>query len=208
MVTGVQTCALPISHPGRKLLSQYKLDAAIELAESLIDAGESVVIVTNFIESADILRNHFKDSCCEIRGGMSDSNKQISVDEFQNKNKKVCILNMQAGGVGITLTAAHAMIIVDYAWLPADMIQVEDRICRSGQTEHCMIYYIYCINSILDSLFIDMISDKSANIDTVVDNVENTFNLNDEKTNNATFIEALKDRIKATKPKKTRKTKK
>ena len=193
---------------GRKLLSQYKLDSAIDLAESLLGSGESVVIVTNFVETADLLKDHFKDICCEIRGGMGDTAKQQAIDDFQNKKKTVCILNMMAGGVGITLTAAHTMIIIDYAWLPSDMVQVEDRICRSGQTELCMIYYIYCINSILDSLFIEMISDKSANIDVVVDNTENTFNLIDEKNNNSTFIDALKAKISATKPaKKTRKKK-
>lgn len=185
---------------GRKMLSLYKIDAAIDLAETLMDAGESVVIVTNFVDSADILRDHFKDTCCEIRGGMSDQAKQQAIDDFQAKKKTVCILNMQAGGVGITLTAAHTMIIIDYAWVPSDMVQVEDRICRTGQTESCMIYYIYCMGSILDSLFIEMISDKSANIDTVVDNVDNTFDLSSEKDENFTFIEALKDKIKATKP--------
>lgn len=185
---------------GRKMLSLYKIDAAIDLAETLMDAGESVVIVTNFVDSADILRDHFKDTCCEIRGGMSDQAKQQAIDDFQAKKKTVCILNMQAGGVGITLTAAHTMIIIDYAWVPSDMVQVEDRICRTGQTESCMIYYVYCMSSILDSLFIEMISDKSANIDTVVDNVDNTFDLSSEKDSNFTFIEALKDKIKATKP--------
>ena len=184
---------------GRKMLSMYKLDAAIDLAETLIDAGESVVIVTNFVDSADLLKDHFKDSCCEIRGGMSDQAKQQAIDDFQNKKKTVCVLNMQAGGVGITLTAAHTMIIIDYAWVPSDMVQVEDRICRTGQTESCMIYYIYCMNSILDSLFIEMISSKSANIDTVVDNVDNTFDLQSEKDTHFTFIDALKDRISSTK---------
>lgn len=184
---------------GRKMLSMYKLDAAIELAETLIDAGESVVIVTNFVDSADLLKDHFKDSCCEIRGGMSDQSKQQAIDDFQNKKKTVCVLNMQAGGVGITLTAAHTMIIIDYAWVPSDMVQVEDRICRTGQTESCMIYYVYCMNSILDSLFIEMISSKSANIDTVVDNVDNTFDLQSEKDTHFTFIDALKDRISSTK---------
>lgn len=184
---------------GRKMLSMYKLDAAIELAETLVDAGESVVIVTNFVDSADLLKDHFKDNCCEIRGGMSDQAKQQAIDDFQNKKKTVCVLNMQAGGVGITLTAAHTMIIIDYAWVPSDMVQVEDRICRTGQTESCMIYYVYCMNSILDSLFIEMISSKSANIDTVVDNVDNTFDLQSEKDTHFTFIDALKDRISSTK---------
>ena len=79
------------------------------------------------------------------------------------------------------------------------MVQVEDRICRTGQTESCMIYYVYCMNSILDSLFIEMISSKSANIDTVVDNVDNTFDLQSEKDTHFTFIDALKDRISSTK---------
>ena len=180
---------------GRAILSKYKVDAAIDLAETLLDAGESVVIVTNFVESADILKNHFKDKCCEIRGGMGDAAKQKSIDDFQSKKKTVCILNMVAGGVGITLTAAHTMIIIDYAWLPSDMIQVEDRICRSGQKELCMIYYIYCVESTLDSLFIRMISDKSANIDLVVDDLDNTFDLDSEKESCNTYIEALKQEI-------------
>lgn len=181
---------------GRQLLSNYKIDTAIDLAESLIESGENVVLVTNFIESADVLKAHFKDKACEIRGGLSDTAKQKAIDDFQSKKVPVCILNMQAGGVGITLTAAHTMIIVDYAWLPSDMIQVEDRICRSGQTESCIIYYIYCINSTLDSTFISMISEKSENIDRVIDDSINTFNLAEEKDTNATFINTLKAKIR------------
>lgn len=181
---------------GRKLLSQYKIDTAIDLAESLVSAGESVVIVTNFVDSADSLKAHFKDNCCEIRGGMTDIEKQSSIEDFQSKKVPVCILNLMAGGVGITLTAAHTMIVIDYAWLPGDMIQVEDRICRVGQDESCMIYYVYCMNSILDNTFIEMISDKSANIDVVIDNVDNTYDLSNEKEVNETFIEALKEKIK------------
>ena len=180
---------------GRQMLSQYKVDSAIDLAETMIDAEESVVIVTNFIETADKLKAHFKDKACEIRGGMSDLDKQMAIDDFQAKRKPVCILNMMAGGVGITLTASHNMIILDYAWLPADMTQVEDRICRTGQTECCNIYYIYCENSLFDTIFINMITDKSANIDLVVDNAENTFDLADTKSRASTYIDMLKKEI-------------
>ena len=183
---------MSLAMTGRQILSQYKLDTAIELAETLLNADESVVIVTNFVESANKLKEYFGEQACEIRGGMSDKQKEKAKEMFQNKEKTVCILNMQAGGVGHTLTAAHAMIIVDYGWLPCDMVQVEDRICRTGQDEHCMIYYVYCENAIFDNLFINMISDKSANIDLVVDNADNTFDLAYEKDNSKTFIDALK----------------
>ena len=187
---------LGLAMTGRKILSNYKVPDAIELAESMLDAEESVVIVTNFIESANMLKDHFKDNACEIRGGMSDKAKNEAVEKFQSKQCKVCILNMMAGGVGITLTAAHSMIIMDYDWIPANMTQVEDRICRPGQDYGCNIYYIYCENSIFDQIFIDMISDKSANIDLVVDNADNTFDLSSEQQKSAKYLDILKDRIK------------
>lgn len=183
---------------GRKILSNYKINDTIDLADSLVNAGESVVIVTCFKETADKLIEYYADNCCEIRGGMSDVDKQASIEIFQSKKVQVCVLSLKAGGVGITLTAAHTMIIVDYDWLPADMIQVEDRICRTGQTESCLIYYVYCENSILDNTFIETISDKSENIDLVVDDSENTYNINEEKIENSTYLEKLKLKIEST----------
>lgn len=180
---------------GRQILSQYKLPTAIDLAETIISTGESVVLVTNFVETAQLLKEHFKDNCVSIVGGISDKQKQEAITKFQNKEAQVCILNIIAGGVGLTLTAAHTMIIIDYTWIPAEMIQVEDRICRSGQNDNCMIYYVYCENSLLDKIFVDMITSKSANIDMVIDNVENTYNLQSEMEENHTFIETLKARI-------------
>lgn len=188
---------LGLAMTGREILSKYKIDTAIELAETLINADESVVIVTNFVDTADKLMEHFGDNAVAIRGGMSDKAKETAKAQFQNKEKQVCVLNMQVGGVGHTLTAAHTMIVIDYAWIPSDMTQVEDRICRTGQDEHCMIYYVYCINAILDSLFINMISDKSQNIDLVVDNSDNTFDLNAEKEKSQTFVDVLKKYIES-----------
>ena len=194
---------------GRKILSNYKINDTIDLADSLVNAGESVVIVTCFKETADKLIEYYADNCCEIRGGMSDVDKQASIEIFQSKKVQVCVLSLKAGGVGITLTAAHTMIIVDYDWLPADMIQVEDRICRTGQTESCLIYYVYCENSILDNTFIETISDKSENIDLVIDDSENTYNINEEKIENSTYLEKLKSKIESTiKPKTKTKTSK
>ena len=190
---------LGLAMTGREILSKYKIDTAIELAETLISADESVIIVTNFVDTADKLMEHFGDNAVAIRGGMSDKAKETAKAQFQNKEKPVCVLNMQVGGVGHTLTAAHTMIVIDYAWIPSDMTQVEDRICRTGQDEHCMIYYVYCINAILDSLFINMISDKSQNIDLVVDNSDNTFDLSAEKEKSQTFVEVLKKHIKSDK---------
>ena len=195
---------MSLAMTGRAILSKIKAETAIDLAQTLVDAEESVVIVVNFVESADYIKSKFKNNCCEIRGGMTDKAKQKAIDDFQNGKYKVCIINMVAGGVGVTLTKAHTEIIIDYSWIPSDMAQVEDRICRVGQTEGCLIYYVYCPTSIFDRVFIKLLSDKSNNIDTVVDGKteddEGSYNLSAEKLANTTFIEELKAEIQTSKP--------
>lgn len=176
---------------GRAVLSKDKVDTAIDLAESILEEDKSIVIVSNFNETLDKVVEKFGDDCCTIRGGMSDTAKQQAIDDFQSGKKKVCALNIIAGGVGVTLTKAHDMIICDYDWTPSNMSQVEDRICRAGQTEGCNIHYIYCENAVLDEIFVDMITGKSANIDSVVDGKENSMDLSE----GVSYMQRLKARF-------------
>lgn len=179
---------------GRRYLSKCKLDSAIEFAEDIVESDESVVIVTEFDETLDALMEHFGDNACCIRGGMSDTAKQKAIDAFQSGEKKVCCINLIAAGVGITLTKAHNMVIIDYDWTPANMTQVEDRICRTGQNQHCNIYYIIHDEAVLDQVFLEMITAKSENIDRVVDDAENTVDLLEMRKNasNGDFFTRLK----------------
>ena len=189
---------------GRRLLSGSKADTAIEFAEDLLESGKPVVLVAEFNDTLDKMIEHFGDRACCIRGGMSDDEKQASIDAFQNGEKDVCCVNLVAGGVGITLTRSYNMIVCDFDWTPANMTQVEDRICRTGQTNLCNIFYICHEKSLLDDVFMEMITDKSKNIDRVVDDADNTVDLikmRDESTGADDFISRLKKRIEDEKPK-------
>lgn len=168
---------MALAMTGRNYLSKCKVDSAIEFAETLLEGDEPVVLVAEFNETLDKMMEHFGDAACCIRGGMSDTAKQQAIDDFQSDKKQVCCINLIAAGVGITLTKAHNMVVCDFDWTPANMTQVEDRICRTGQNEHCNIYYICHEKAILDDIFMEMITNKSANIDRVVDNAENTVDL-------------------------------
>lgn len=194
---------MALAMTGRNYLSKCKVDSAIEFAETLLEADEPVVLVAEFNETLDKMMERFGDAACCIRGGMTDTAKQQAIDDFQSGRKQVCCINLIAAGVGITLTKAHNMVICDFDWTPANMTQVEDRICRTGQNEHCNIYYICHEKAILDDIFMEMITNKSANIDKVVDDAENTVDLVSMKeggTDNAPagagdFIARLKARI-------------
>lgn len=188
---GSEDTYMALAMHGRAVLSKDKVDTAIDLAESILEEDKSIVIVSNFNETLDKVVEKFGDDCCTIRGGMTDTAKQQAIDDFQSGKKKVCALNIIAGGVGVTLTKASDMIICDYDWTPSNMSQVEDRICRAGQTKPCQIHYIYCENAVLDEIFVDMITGKSANIDSVVDGKENTMDLSE----GVSYMQRLKARF-------------
>ena len=180
----------------RRLMSEQKVVAAMNLCDSMLAEGRSVVIVSDFIDTIETIKAKYKDDCCAIMGGMSDKAKQAAVDDFQGRIKHVCAVNTIAGGVGITLTAASVMIICDFNWTPANMMQVEDRICRSGQTELCNIYYMYGENEEIDEYFVNMLSAKNRNIDYVVDKADATMDLTAvEKTSSESIVQELRKRL-------------
>ena len=79
---------------------------------------------------------------------------------------------MKAAGVGITLTAAEAVIINDLSFVPGDLAQAEDRAYRYGQKNSVSIYYPIFDNSI-EGIIYDMINEKKQNIGTVMcDNLD------------------------------------
>ena len=199
---------LALAMTGRRLLSECKAQSAIEFSETLVEADEQVVLATEFDGTLDRLLAHFGENACCIRGGMSDVQKQQSIDAFQSGEKRVCCINLLAAGLGVTLTNAHSMVICDFDWTPANMVQVEDRICRPGQDRHCMIYYIVHRKAVLDDVFVEMITDKSENVDQVVDQAENSVDLvkmRKQGGSQSEYIRRLKDRIEKeqTKQKKT-----
>jgi SWI/SNF-related matrix-associated actin-dependent regulator 1 of chromatin subfamily A len=156
----------------RQILATQKVGETIDFARDIIENGEKVVLVTCFTEVANTLKKTFGDNALKIVGGMSDKAKNDAIEQFQTGKQQVMILNIVAGGVGITLTAAHKMIINDYSFIPGEIVQVEDRICRSGQSECCFIYYMTALGADVEEEFVDLLTYKSNTINTVVDGGE------------------------------------
>lgn len=153
----------------KQVVAIQKAAHSIEFAKEIIDGGEQVVIVTCYEEVVKKVEKAFKGSCGKIIGGMSDKEKQATIDQFQAKEIPVVVLNIVAGGVGITLTAASKMIINDVSWVPGDVSQAEGRIWRSGQTDTAMIYFMTAAECPMDEMLIDLIVYKSDTINKAID---------------------------------------
>lgn len=157
----------------RKILATQKVGESIDFAKDLIADDKKVVIVTCFTEVVKAVEKAFRKNVVKLVGGMSDEAKDKAIVEFQEGKAQVMVMNIVAGGVGVTLTKSYNMIVNDFDWTPGNLTQAEDRICRSGQTEEfCNIYYLYASGADMDEVFADTLTSKFSTINNVVDGGE------------------------------------
>ena len=152
----------------RQIIADEKIEQTIELAENIIEQDKKIIIFCNFTDSLNKITEHFGKSAVKLDGSMSKHERQNSVDQFQENPKvKVFVGNIKAAGVGITLTAAEAVIMNDLSFLPSDHAQAEDRAYRYGQKNNVLVYYPIFENTI-EGIIYDILNNKKQVIATVM----------------------------------------
>ena len=164
----------------RQVIADEKISQTIELAENIIEQGKKVIIFCNFTDSLNKICEHFGKAAVKVDGSMSKPQRQHSVDSFQESEKiKVFVGNIKAAGVGITLTAAEAVIMNDLSFLPSDHAQAEDRAYRYGQKNNVLVYYPIFENTI-EGIIYDILNNKKQVIATVMGDNLNSSDMAEE----------------------------
>jgi len=152
----------------RKVIANEKTKQTIEFAENIIEQGKKVIIFTNFTDTLQTIYQHFGKQAVYLDGSCSKPHRQHAVDEFQDNEKiKVFVGNLKAAGVGLTLTAAEAVIMNDLSFVPAEHAQAEDRAYRYGQKSNVLVYYPLYENTIEGAIY-DILNRKKEIIRTVM----------------------------------------
>jgi SWI/SNF-related matrix-associated actin-dependent regulator 1 of chromatin subfamily A len=121
-----------------------KVAMAIEIIEDSLEGGGKIVVFAHHRDVIEALRLGLdKYRPAVVHGGTYSHVRQWSVDQFQNEPKcRVFIGQIQAAGVGITLTASSHVVFVEYDWTPGVMSQAEDRVHRIGQKESVLVQHL------------------------------------------------------------------
>ena len=85
----------------RMLAESFKIPELCEMATDLVAENKSVVVFVNFSETAKVLCKNLK--CRSIEGGQTLEERQEAIDRFQNDDDYIIVVNIAAGGTGISL---------------------------------------------------------------------------------------------------------
>ncbi|MFD0795185.1 DEAD/DEAH box helicase [Mucilaginibacter litoreus] len=119
-----------------------KFENVVHTLASVLDGGHKVLIFSQFVKQLSIYRNYFeREGIAYVYLDGSTQNRGDVVKQFQEDAKtRVFLISIKAGGVGLNLTEADYVFILDPWWNPAVEQQAIDRTHRIGQTKNVFIY--------------------------------------------------------------------
>ena len=104
-----------------------------------------------------------------ITGDQDEDERQKAIDDFQSGAIKWILFTAQAGGVGITLTAARRLIMLQRPWSLVDHKQVLDRVHRIGSEVHDSIVITdYVTEGSIEERVIQVLETKADNFEQIV----------------------------------------
>lgn len=154
----------------KQVSARGKMAAVVDWVESFLETDEKLVLFAHHQEIIDQLAQKF--NAPVVTGSVSMEDRQAAVDAFQNDaDTRLIILNIKAGGVGLTLTAASNVAFCELDWTPAAHDQAEDRCHRIGQENSVNAWYLLGDRTI-DVMIANLIEQKRAVVDAATDGGE------------------------------------
>lgn len=149
----------------RRVTGMAKVAVCAEWAKDyLSQTRKKIVIFAHHKMVLDVLQEEFGIEAVRLDGSCTPEQRQSAVDKFQtNPLCRVFLGQLQAAGVGITLTAAEVCLIVEPSWVPSENEQAIMRIHRIGQENHCFAYFA-CLADSIDEKIVKVAARKADDI--------------------------------------------
>ncbi|MCE1200377.1 MAG: DEAD/DEAH box helicase, partial [Marinilabiliales bacterium] len=139
-----------------------KFNEMLSMLETLVAENHKILIFSAFVKHLNLL----EEACtrngwgfCRLTGQTTD--RKGVIETFQTgKEKNIFLISLKAGGVGLNLTAADYIFLVDPWWNPAAEMQAISRAHRIGQDKKVFVYRFLSAGSIEEK--IQVLQEKKA----------------------------------------------
>ena len=131
-----------------------KLDMLLPQLAEVVEEGHKVLVFSQFTSFLAIVRERLDQEklAYEYLDGRT-RNRADRVERFQNDpDCPIFLISLKAGGLGLNLTAAEYVFLLDPWWNPAVEAQAIDRSHRIGQTQHVFAYRLICRDTVEEKI--------------------------------------------------------
>lgn len=134
--------------------SSGKFDEIFRMLGNLVAEKHKVLIFSSFVQHLELLQKRIELEnwkFSKLTG--QTSNREKVIKQFQNdEDNRIFLISLKAGGVGLNLTQADYVFIIDPWWNPAAENQAINRAHRIGQNKHVFVYRFITENSIEEKI--------------------------------------------------------
>ncbi len=151
-----QACCHLSLVPGQRAESSSKLELLMESLEESLSEGHKSLIFSQWTSFLDLMQNEFEKRNFKFdRIDGSTRNRMEIVDRFQSPDgPPLMLISLKAGGVGLNLTSADHVYIMDPWWNPSVEDQAADRAHRIGQQNPVFIHRLVAADSIEERIIL------------------------------------------------------
>ena len=167
-----QICCHPGLFIGNYKQGSSKLEQCIEIIEEGAEAGHKILLFSGYTSMFDFIEKELKArkiKYFKLTGATKVDERIELVDEFnENKEIKVFLISLKAGGTGLNLTGADMVIHYDPWWNVSTENQATDRAYRIGQKNNVQVYKLITKNSIEEKIY-ELQAKKASLANTMLD---------------------------------------
>ncbi|GAA5798721.1 hypothetical protein HPULCUR_004127 [Helicostylum pulchrum] len=158
----------------QEFISSAKIDKMMELLEQTerdTDGKDKTIVFSQFTGLLNLVEVPLKEkgmAFLRYDGSMDVRHRAEAVNQFfDNPNIKILLVSTKCGSLGLNLTVANRVILLDVWWNPALENQAIDRVHRIGQTKDVEVHRIF-INDTVEDRILELQSKKQAISDGVL----------------------------------------
>ena len=133
-----------------------KTEEIVRMIETAVDEGHKILIFSQFVKHLKLVLGLIEDqgyAYCYLDGSTTSKERQSEVDRFQkDPSVSIFLISLKAGGVGLNLTEADYVFLLDPWWNPAAESQAIDRSHRIGQQKHVFSYKFITLNTVEEKI--------------------------------------------------------
>jgi len=149
-----QIACHPAMVPNGINLDSGKFEEVTRSLESVVSEGHKVIVFSSFVKHLNLVASYLEEVGIHfvMLTGATTKREEV-VDAFQHDDQvPVFLISIKAGGLGLNLTAADYIFIIDPWWNPAVENQAVSRAHRIGQDKNIFVYRFISIGTVEEKI--------------------------------------------------------